>query len=282
MRRYYRFADIEFCLEADFEFAESIQMKPFPSTEKGECLMCTFTKKSDLSFDYNKVIFDSPTVRIFEDGNGLFKTYSLPLLTDTAAIIRRNGRNFECAINSKYSEYFSQSINLLNAVGMEDLLLEFNCFMLHCSFVEFRGRAILFSGPSGSGKSTRADMWCSQLGAETINGDKAGVFYKDGAFFACGLPIAGSSYIYKNEVLPLDSVVFLKKSERNHTFRADVKTSVKSLYYNLIVNSWNPDFCSAASALAVDMYKQVKVFVSECNLDPDSLKEQLDALELYV
>ena len=280
MRRYYRFAEIEFCLDADFEFAESIQMKPFSSTEKGECLMCTFTRKSDLSFDYNKMIFDSPTVRVYEDDEGLFKTYSLPLLTDTAAIIKRNGRNFECAINSKYSEYFSQSINLLNAVGMEDLLLEFNCFMLHCSFVDYHGRAILFSGSSGSGKSTRADMWCSQLDTEIVNGDKAGVFYKDGAFFACGLPIAGSSYIYKNKVLPLDSIVFLKKAENNSTFKADLKDSIKNIYYNLIVNRWNSDFCAAASDMAVELYKSVKIFVSECNLNPDSVKEQLNALEI--
>lgn len=281
MKRYYRFAEIEFCLEADFDFAESIQMKPFSSTEKGECLMCTFTSKKDISFDYNKIIFDSPTVRIFEDNNGIFKTYSLPLLTDTAAIIRRNGKDFDCIINEKYSEYFSQSINLLNAVGMEDLLFEFNCFMLHCSFIEYNGRAILFSGTSGSGKSTRADMWRSQLNTEIINGDKAGIFYKKGEFYACGLPIAGSSYIYKNEVLPLDSIVFLKKAQNNLTFRADIKDSIKNIYYNLIVNRWNPDFCSAASDLAVELYKKAKIFVSECNLNHDSVKEQLEAMEMF-
>ena len=34
------------------------------------------------------------------------------------------------------------------------------CYILHCTFLDYRGQAILFSGPSGIGKSTHANLWC--------------------------------------------------------------------------------------------------------------------------
>ena len=48
------------------------------------------------------------------------------------------------------------------------------CYILHCTFLDYRGQAILFSGPSGIGKSTHANLWCRHIpGTQVLNGDRA-------------------------------------------------------------------------------------------------------------
>ena len=82
--------------------------------------------------------------------------------------------------------------------NIEQVLNSYNTFLLHSSFIKWKDKAILFTAPSGTGKSTQADLWEKYENAEIINGDRSGIRKMDGKWTAYGLPIAGSSGIYKN------------------------------------------------------------------------------------
>ena len=89
-----------------------------------------------------------------------------------------------------------ESRYLMNMIGLEQLLLRYDGLILHSSLVRWQGKGILFSAPSGTGKSTQASLWEKHMGAEILNGDRAGIRYVDGRWMAYGLPYAGSSRIY--------------------------------------------------------------------------------------
>ena len=104
---------------------------------------------------------------------------------------------------------------LLNMLGLESLFLKQEVLILHASFIRWHDQGILFSAPSGTGKSTQASLWETHMGAEILNGDRAGIRYADGSWMAYGLPYAGSSRIFRNSSAPIRAIVVLRQSPEN-------------------------------------------------------------------
>ena len=111
--------------------------------------------------------------------------------------------------------YMDRSHNICDLIGLETLLMRYGGLMLHAAFVRWQEKGILFTAPSGTGKSTQADLWANYEEAEILNGDRAGLRCIDGRWTAFGLPLAGSSYIYRNESAPADIIVVLRQSPEN-------------------------------------------------------------------
>lgn len=279
MERSYSFGNVNLTLLSDSAFEDEKHMLPFVSNRSEKSILCIFEITDRIELPDENKTYISPSVTVYDRGENNIKTYTMPLLKSEGAIIYKTDIGYECSYVEQYKDYFSKSINLINAVGIEQIAFDSGMYILHCSFVEYKGKAILFTGASGEGKSTRAEMWKNELGGEIINGDKAGLFVENGVLYACGLPVAGSSDIFINKSLPIDSIVILKKSSENLTRKAGFSEAMKEIYYNMIVNEWNKDFCSGAISFAADILKFAKVFVSECNLDTESVYEQLNALE---
>ena len=61
----------------------------------------------------------------------------------------------------------------LSLLALERRLSERPCLILHCAYLEYQGKAMLFSAPSGTGKTTQAGLWEQYRGSHTVNGDKA-------------------------------------------------------------------------------------------------------------
>jgi len=91
------------------------------------------------------------------------------------------------------------------------------CYILHCTFLDYRGQAILFSGPSGIGKSTHANLWCRHIpGTQVLNGDRALLCpLPNGDYEITGWPVCGSSGICHNERRPLEAIVFIEQASDN-------------------------------------------------------------------
>ena len=47
----------------------------------------------------------------------------------------------------------------LSLLALERRLSERPCLILHCAYLEYQGKAMLFSAPSGTGKTTQAGLW---------------------------------------------------------------------------------------------------------------------------
>lgn len=280
MIKSYGFGNAKITLDSDENFDDGKQMKPFVINECKDCLVCRFRRKDSIDTPEDMPIYASTSYKIFSKDGKTEKHYLIPLIKDEAAVINHADFGYDCKIKSIYSNHFSYGINLINAVGIERIAYEFGMFILHCSCVELNGEAILFSGRSGIGKSTRANLWNKMTGSETINGDKIGLFTENGKLYACGLPVAGSSDVYVNKTLPVRAIIFLEQSPDNYTRKSDLTESLQKLFFNLIINSWDKEFCSDAAEFISRIISCVDIFISECNTEMDSVLEQMNVIGL--
>ncbi len=274
MDKYYRIAGVVFKLECDENVYDTEETLPFLTAAEKPDFVCRFSFTDDLNIPDTEPEYSSEFVSIYGKGKKSVRTYKQLTMKKTAASVKRDGNIFICECLKEYFDFFCMARNLMNAVGIESMLAEKSRYIIHCSFIELNGQAILFSGPSGMGKSTRAEMWMKADGSRLINGDRAIIFKEEGKWFAAGLPISGSSAVYKNEIVPLKAVVFLKQAKANKTYRANVMTAYGNLFKNLTLNTWNEQFMLNAENFIISMCEDVEMYISECNLDDESVAEQ--------
>lgn len=176
-------------------------------------------------------------------------------------------------VQLKESEYHGSigPTTALNAMAMEHLCLEVNGIILHASFVEHNGSAILFTAPSGAGKSTQAELWHQLRDADIINGDRAIMRLKDEKAFACGIPFAGSSKHCKNATMPLAAIVYLGHAKETTIDRLDFKSAFKCVWEGCTVNTWNPDDLNKAIDIVQQITFQVPVYHLQCTPDESAV-----------
>lgn len=156
------------------------------------------------------------------------------------------------------------SKNIIDLLELESLLLNWRGLILHASFVSHNGGGILFSAPSGTGKSTQASLWETYMGARIINGDRTALRKKDGVWTAWGLPYAGTSGIYRNESWPVRAIVLLRQAKENRISGVSHQEALRSLYPELTIHRWDPQFVSKALDLLLELIQQAPVFLLEC------------------
>lgn len=176
-------------------------------------------------------------------------------------------KNFYCDYIQGMESYMNYSHNICDLMGLETLLLKYEGLLLHASFIRWQNRGILFSAPSGTGKSTQADLWKKYENAETLNGDRAGIRYVDGEWTAFGLPLAGSSRIYRNESASVNAIVVLRQSPENHIRRLKPTEAFGCLYPEITVHRWCRAWVEKTSSLLLDLVTQVPIWLLECRPD---------------
>lgn len=275
MKRCYRINGISICLLADEDFVQSECTAGFSVRDiLKKAIFCIFFKGQIAVPKDAKCLYNKMPLSVYLSEGKLYRVYTPPTMAQPVAItvVERNTRY--CTYSSQYPEYVLNSINMLNIAGFEELVYERNQYILHASFIEVGGQAILFSGPSGIGKSTRAELWCREKNAELINGDKALLCIKNGTLFASGLPVAGSSGIFLNRICPVKAIIFLEQETKNRTVRLSGTDAVRGLCRNMIINTWNEEFQSNAFLFACDIVGCTAVYFSGCNLEKESVEEQ--------
>lgn len=169
--------------------------------------------------------------------------------------------------------------NLFGMLSMEMAFLHFGMMMLHSSFIWKDGHAILFSGVSGAGKSTQAEIWEKNAGYEVINGDRSLVGMRNNVWTANGVPLAGSSGIYKNKTGILDAIVLLEKSENLKIRKLAPMEAFAKLLPQLTVHDWDSGFIEEISKILQNMVENVPVFVLQCYITPQTIPLVLGAIE---
>ena len=177
--------------------------------------------------------------------------------------IFENG-NIEIAVLPPCLSYFSGSTGIFNRIGLETLLLQRQCLLLHASLIKYKGKTIALAGPSGVGKSTQANLWHAVLGAEILNGDRAALRKAAGLWQAYGSPYAGTSGIYKNESGPLAAIVLLSQTEENSLERLSPREAFRQLYPEFTVHHWDKAFVEKATDLCLQLLAEVPVYRLSC------------------
>lgn len=138
--------------------------------------------------------------------------------------------------------------------------------ILHCAYMVYRGRAILFSAPSETGKSTQAGLWERYRGSRTVNGDRALLRKIGGVWNACGWPVCGTSEICHVEDAPVFAVVMLRQGKVNQAERLSPVQAFTQLYAQVTINPWNRDFVSRAMNGIEDLIGSVPVWQLTCDI----------------
>lgn len=156
--------------------------------------------------------------------------------------------------------------------ALERHMIKNDSLILHCAYMVYQGKAILFSAPSGTGKSTQAELWKQYRGSRIVNGDRALLRKIDGAWSACGWPVCGSSDICESEDTPLYTIVMLRQGETNHIERLSPIQAFTQLYAQITINQWNPVFVQRAMELIEDLTVQIPVYQLTCNMTEDAVQ----------
>lgn len=143
--------------------------------------------------------------------------------------------------------------------------------VLHSSYIESEGGAILFTAPSGGGKSTQAELWKKYKGARIINGDKSVIGNENGKWRAYGLPFSGSSEYCLNESYPVKAIVVLEKGKENILYRRDIQEFSK-VFSQTPLNVWDKEFCAKAMNRVADICSQIPIYNYICNREQDAVE----------
>ena len=166
---------------------------------------------------------------------------------------------------------------VFDGLDLPAMLLNKGIGLLHCSFVAYRRSALLFAGDKQVGKSTQAALWQTHKNAPTVNGDRAGIYQKDGVFFAGGVPYAGTSGICHNKNLPIKAIVCLGKGAQNTLEQCSAIDGFKELLGKFSYNH-RPTETEQIVSLVSSLVEKVPVYRYSCVKDEsavDFLEQQL-------
>lgn len=156
--------------------------------------------------------------------------------------------------------------------ALERQVIRRESMILHCAYIKYYEKAILFSAPSGIGKSTQAGLWAKYRGSETINGDRALLCKIDSRWTACGWPVCGSSEICNLGDIPICAVIMLRQGKDNHVERLSPIQAFLQLYSQITVNQWNREFTKKAVEMIEDLVTHVTVWQLTCDISEESVQ----------
>ncbi|MBQ8814935.1 MAG: hypothetical protein IJZ85_10630 [Lachnospiraceae bacterium] len=212
-------------------------------------------------------------MQVYRRESGWLRVYTPLTAADgcqVACLTTAAGKNTLYYPASKWS-FYAKELRILHLIGIEEILLRYEAFLLHSSVVKKDGHMVLFSGPSGAGKSTQASLWEKYLGAEVINGDRCIIRKMGDSFWGAGSPWCGTSAIYRNEMAPLKGIFILGQAEKNSVRRIKAEAFI-NIYQQCIVNEWASEFVVALSDLIAQLLGQIPVYELNCRPDQDAVR----------
>ena len=197
-------------------------------------------------------------------------------------LVQRRGRQFRVLLRRSSFPGRIGTNTVLTALQAEHLVLPAGGVVLHASYIEWQGRAVLFTAPSGTGTSTQAELWERYRGAKLVNGDRA-VLRRSAAsptgFVACGLPFSGSSRTCLDRELPLAAVVYLGQAPQTTIQRLQGAQAFRRIWEGCSVNVWDSHDLAAAAQIVTEAARAVPVWRLDCTPDETAVAALQNALE---
>ncbi len=212
--------------------------------------------------------------QVFSDGEKAFRKRSMGNLEGTVAEYNCNdGSDCKVYFTRKSFPFMTDERYFWSSVPLAQLLLPKKAVLMHASHIDINGSSVLFTAPCGTGKSTQAELWRVCRNAEVINGDKAGVYLKNGKAFACGVPFCGTSGICKNRNLPLKAIVLLSQGKENRVKRLKGFEALQAVINNIYLDLLATGERESCIDFAIELLEKVDVFSLECTPDERAVEE---------
>ena len=170
------------------------------------------------------------------------------------------------------AEVEKYEVVFLSLLALERRLAEQPCLILHCAYLEYQGKAMLFSAPSGTGKTTQAGLWEQYRGSRTVNGDKALLEYDGKTWTANGWPVCGTSEVCENKKLPIGCIVMLSQAKLNQAWRLRPAEAFTSLYGQITMNRWEREGLVKNLDLLERLVGKVPIYHLACDISEDAVK----------
>lgn len=233
----------------------------------------TLHLENDIKVVENTFTYKKDDIAII-DINGFEKRYLYikNTLYPYACTLELDHQHMDIYIHKDYLEMMTIDTMFTSLLSLERRMREKDNFILHCAYIVYKEKAILFSAPSGMGKSTQACLWQQYKDARIINGDRALLTKQNDGYYACGWPICGSSEICINEKYPIACIVTLRKDTQNSITQLSYKQTFKQILSELTVNYHNPAFLNDTLDFVDDLSKAITMYHLSCDISIDAVK----------
>jgi hypothetical protein len=282
MKRNYQFAGIEISvrLPEGIDYTDEYRLGNFAVKTVESPQIYTIELVKALDGPVGVCIAEYPDYRVYEHGEKRIRYVGSVQNTLEGAYIRVTSIGKEHFVQLQ-EEKFPDKIGaktILNSLEAEHLLAQNNSFILHCSYIERNGKAILFTAPSETGKSTQADLWNQLRGAKIINGDRAAIRIVDGQIYAEGIPFAGSSQYCENRSLPIDAIVYLGQALQTTIRKTEGYQAFMKIWEGVSVNSWDKKDVEQVSQVVSEVVQEIPIFHLTCTPDESAVIALEEAL----
>jgi hypothetical protein len=282
MKKYYSYAGLHICIEGPdaYMYKDDRNLKFFQTEEKEFCHHYQFEVVDKLEGCLGTLLATTPNMRVYIDGDQTIRYIGSAREDDTKAYMRINdcGYTHKVQMKKKNDNLVIGTHLVYDVIESAKLITDIEGILLHASFIEHKGEAIVFTAPSGTGKSTQADLWVEHRNATIINGDRCALRFIDGKVYACGVPFAGSSNISKNKTLPLKCIVCLGQSPTTTLTPLHGYKAFRYLWEGVGVNTWDKDHVMKVSDIVERIVGCIPIYKLDCTPDVSAI----EALEEYL
>ncbi len=152
-------------------------------------------------------------------------------------------------------------------IPMSRILLQYDRFFLHASFITSPWGGLLFTGDSGVGKSTQAELWKKYMGSTVINGDRAIVAKEKNGWRAYGSPYAGSSRYYVRQDEPVRAIILLEQAKENRMEAVSAPDAFGKLFLQVSLDHDSTDQVNQLCDLLAELIADIPVYRLYCTPD---------------
>lgn len=271
MERHYRFAGIEITVDIPDEAGcnDERMLAAFRTEKVTDPHRFEFELVDELLPTEGCILTKQPGYCVYGDGYTQIRYIGAEGNPHIRAV--HNGKLHRVQVKKSSHLQSITAKTVLNAIALERLAVQNNGFVFHCSYIEHKGEAILFTAPSGTGKSTQAELWVKHRGARMINGDRAVVRLENGTPLACGIPFAGSSVYCENRTLPIKAVVYLSQAPQTTIQQIRGYAAFSKIWEGVSVNTWNRQDVEAVSHSVKSLAECAPVFYLPCTPDESAV-----------
>ncbi len=274
MQKNYTICGQKICVDMVNFPNDSADWRLFETVETQPDIIVTCQVTENLPEISGKFCGEQGEFSVFSDGEKVFRKRQIGISEGALA-------GYNCKDDSDCKVYFThKSFSVLtderyfwSSIPLAQLLLPKKAVLMHASYIDVDGSAVLFTAPCGTGKSTQAELWRVHRNAKVLNGDKAGVFFKNGSAFAGGLPFCGTSKICHNKDLPLKAIVLLSQSEENRVRELTGFEALQAVINNIYLDLLAPSEKQMCIDFVIELLEKVNVFSLECTPDERAVEE---------
>ena len=151
-------------------------------------------------------------------------------------------------------------------------MLDYDCFLFHCSAIALDGKAYLFAAPSGTGKSTHTRLWREVFGnrAVMINDDKPLIQVREDEIYVCGTPWSGKHGLNTNQKAPIQGICILERGSENCVEQISKVEGFFELYKQTYRPSEREQMQKTISLLK-QLIERIPIYRMQCNISEQAV-----------